>query len=213
LTKSLKNQNTPRLFFVVAANVLVFTAIVFGVEWIQADSEVLSRISTMLPLGLALVFVGVVNAIIGPKAKARLVFWRWDHPLPGSEAFTRYAHEDHRVDLVELEKKYGPLPDDPSRQNNLWYKLYQTVQNEPSVIQAHKEFLFCRDYTALSLYMLAGFGAVGFIMLESNTISAGYFILLLLQYLLAISAARNHGRSLVTNVLALVSAGKGGVGV
>lgn len=56
----------------------------------------------MLPLGLALVFVGVVNAIIGPKAKARLVFWRWDHPLPGSEAFTRYAHEDHRVDLVEL---------------------------------------------------------------------------------------------------------------
>jgi hypothetical protein len=129
--------------------------------------------------------------------------------LPGSEAFTKYVYEDHRTDVVELNQRYGPLPDDPDRQNRLWYKIYKQFEEEPSVLQAHKEYLFTRDYAALALYLLAGFGGAGFFILNSFALAGGYFILLFLQFFIAVKAARTHGKSFVTNVLALASAGKG----
>jgi hypothetical protein len=210
MTKSLKSQNTPRLWLVFAANILLFLVIIFGVEILDIERlRIRGGSFGLVPFGLGIIFVGLINAVIGPLTKARIVFFRWKHPLPGSEAFSKYVHEDHRTDIVELNKWYGPLPDDPDRQNRLWYKLYKQFEEEPSVSQAHKEYLFTRDYAALALYLLAGFGGAGFLILDSFVFACGYFILLVLQFFIALKAARTHGKSFVTNVLALASAGKG----
>jgi hypothetical protein len=39
----------------------------------------------------------------------------------------------------------GPLPTDPRQQNALWYILYKSVGDDPSVSQLHREFLSARD--------------------------------------------------------------------
>jgi len=91
-------------------------------------------------VGIAL--TGVLNAQLSAEAKARIVFLRWRDPLPGSEAFTKHALSDPRIDMAALKATLGPLPVAPREQNALWYKLYKTVGSEPAVSQVHRAFLF-----------------------------------------------------------------------
>jgi hypothetical protein len=194
---------------VAAANAITFYLAfkmdaLFGGQWVNA----VKKLPEILPTGLCLALVGVANAQLTADAKARIVFLRWRHPLPGSEAFTRHARADPRIDLTTLERNDGPLPTDPRQQNLLWYKLYQSVADHPAVLHSHREYLFTRDYTCLSLLMLISFGTAGLFQLPSRSTAIGYISLLTVQYLLVRRAARNHGVGLVTTVLALKGAGK-----
>jgi hypothetical protein len=52
--------------------------------------------------------------------KARLVFLRWRHALPGHRAFSKYAVRDPRIDVSSLEKLHGgSLSVDPVEQNQI----------------------------------------------------------------------------------------------
>jgi hypothetical protein len=133
---------------------------------------------------------------------------RWNNPLPGSEAFTRYAQRDPRVDTAALERTCGPLPTDPRKQNELWYRLYKSVESAPAVMQAHRASLFARDYTCLSLMMAIVLGTAGFIQIPSTGTAIGYLLILVLQFALVGQAARTHGKRFVSTVLALKSAGR-----
>jgi hypothetical protein len=209
MADSLKGANKLPLFGVMAANFAVFyvalkSDAIVGAEWLAMARAA----GEALPGGLGLVLVGIVNAQLSPDMKARIVFLRWDNPLPGSEAFTRHAGSDPRVDVAAIERAHGPLPVDPREQNRLWYRLYKSVENDASVQQVHREFLFTRDYACLALMMTVVLGAAGVIQIPSLSTSLSYFGLLALQFVLAMRAARNHGRRFVTTVLALKGAGK-----
>ena len=52
---------------------------------------------------LVVIFMGILNA----PMKDRIVFWRWNNPLPGCRAFSKPAGKDHRVKLAIL-SKYPP---------------------------------------------------------------------------------------------------------
>lgn len=209
MNRSLQDANRGALLIVAAANAVTFylaakTDALFGGQWaITAKS-----LPEMLPTGLSLVLVGIANAQLTGDAKARIVFFRWRNPLPGSEAFTRYAIADPRIDLSFLERGNGPLPNDPQQQNLLWYRLYQSVADHPAVSYVHREYLFSRDYACLSLLMLIGLGTASLFQFPSKSTALGYISLLAVQYLLVRRAARNHGVELVTTVLALKGAGK-----
>lgn len=206
---SLKNANKLPLLALMAANLAIFyvalkSGALLGGQWVH-----LARGATQaLPGGLGLVLIGIANAQLSADAKARIVFWRWNNPLPGSEAFTRHAGRDPRVDLAAIAKAYGPLPVDRREQNALWYRLYKSVDNDASVQQVHREFLFTRDYACLALMMMAVLGTAGFIQFASMSTALGYLALLAVQFALAVRAARNHGRRFVTTVLALKGAGR-----
>jgi hypothetical protein len=178
-------------------------ALVAG-QWVNAAKN----LPEVLPAGLCLVLVGVVNAQLTGDAKARIVFFRWRDPLPASEAFTRHALADSRIDLSTLEQNNGPLPTHPRQQNLLWYRLYQSVAEHPAVLLVHREYLFTRDYACLSLLMLIGFGTAGLFQFPSKATASYYIGLLTVQYLLVRRAARNHGIEFVTTVLALKGAGR-----
>jgi hypothetical protein len=123
--------------------------------------------------------------------------------LPGCRAFTHLAASDPRVDVHALERVLGPLPTDPRGQNALWYRLYKTVEGEPAVVQVHRAFLLARDYTCLSLMILAVLGTAGAIQIGEFAGKAVYVAMLALQFVLAGQAARNNGRRFVTTVLAI----------
>jgi hypothetical protein len=61
----------------------------------------------LLPVGLAVVVTTVANGLLSAELKARLVFLRWKHALPGHRAFSVYAKNDPRIDFVRLQRALG----------------------------------------------------------------------------------------------------------
>jgi len=206
MTSSLKSQNGVALYALMAANLVVFCAVLkgralFAGDWIGA----IHNLSQVLPAGVGLILTGILNAQLSPNAKSRIVFMRWRNPLPGCDAFTRYAHIDPRINVAALEKQYGPLPAEPRVQNATWYKLYKTIESEPAVVQAHRSFLFARDYCCIALMVLLVLGSIALVQMASIKIALLYVGCLIFQLLLAGQAARNHGRRFVSTVLAIKS--------
>lgn len=204
MVSSLKSDYNVALYALMAGNLVAFYAVLkgqalFAGHWIAA----VHNISQVLPAGVGLVLTGIFNAQLSADAKSRIVFMRWSNPLPGCEAFTRYACLDPRIDLSALERRHGPLPTDPRTQNALWYKLYKTVESEPAVTHAHRAFLFTRDYCCIALMMLIALGTDALIQLPLTRLVLLYIAGLGLQFLLAGQAARNHGRRFVSTVLAI----------
>jgi len=204
MADSLKDKNRWPLYVTMAANlVILYVAITTGDIISGRWLEVVGHAPGVLPAGLGLVLTGVLNAQLSSEAKARIVFLRWADALPGSQAFSRHAKADPRVDIRSLERVYGPLPRAPKEQNALWYQLYQTVKSDPAVAQSHREFLFSRDYHCLSMMMVPVLGTAGYMKIPSTESALLYLAFLVVQFLLTGRAARNHGRRFVTTVLAI----------
>jgi hypothetical protein len=151
------------------------------------------------------VVVLLLTGLLSHDAKARLVFWKIANPLPGSEAFSKHARADARIDMKALAKNVGDLPDDPGAQNAKWYKLYRLVDDDAAVIQAHKLYLMYRDMAAMSLLLVllvpaALWYAGG--QPESRWIAGALFVV---QYAVCAIGARHSGARFVCNVLAIHS--------
>jgi len=202
--KSLKEQNRWPLWSLMLANLAIFYGMVENNTIFVGDWHgLVSNIEKAIPAGIGIALTGILNAQFSPNAKYRIVFMRWHNPLPGCEAFTHYAKSDPRVDYSSLERLYGPLPADPSEQNALWYKLYRSVESDVSVIQVHRSFLFTRDYACLGLVAFFVLGVFGIWHIPTTRMAFIYLAALLIQFLLAGQAARNHGKRFVTTVLAI----------
>ena len=153
--------------------------------------------------------IRVINGLINAKNKDRLVFWKWRYPLPGSEAFTVHAKNDDRFTEEDVTRKLVKLGVDqevrenPAKQNAYWYReVFYPLQDKPSVQQAERNFLFTRDYTAISFVMLIALGAAGYFVIASPATWLLYCGGLILQYLLVRWASRNYGIEAVKNATA-----------
>jgi hypothetical protein len=203
---SFKDKNTKRLAFVVAANFVAFAFLANGEGLLGPDWQAIFKaISKLVSAGLGLVVLSVVNGLLSPQAKERLVFWRWTHPLPGCRAFTVHAKQDPRINLSALRAKLGAFPKGGTEQNSAWYKLYKTVESEAAVTHEHKEYLFTRDYAALAALMLVGLGPLAFWHAITVERAITYVTVLTVQYLVVRFAAVHYGQRLVTTVLAIKS--------
>jgi len=190
-----------------AGNLLLFLIFLKGKfllpgAWPSAAGELWQAI----PASLGLALTGVINSQLSATTKARLVFLRWSNPLPGCEAFSRYASSDARVDVGALERKVGPFPVEPRAQNDLWYKLFKSVESQAAIVQGHQAFLFTRDYACLAFLMVIVLGVAALVQNPDGKSTALYFGFLALQYLLTRRSARNNGQRLVGSVLAAKSA-------
>ncbi|MGD0971231.1 MAG: hypothetical protein ABSA04_07515 [Desulfobaccales bacterium] len=204
MAKSLKEQNRWQIWLIVVANSLFLYAVIQA-NAIEATGlrAMFKDTSNLLPVGLALIISTVLNGLLSADTKARLVFLRWHNALPGHRAFTQYAKADPRIDLAKLTKLYSSaLPTDPIEQNRAWYRLYKAVENNPAVLQVHRDFLLMRDYTGLAVLFIVFYGATGFYAIPSLRISMFYILLLIIQYVIVRRAAANYGIRMVTTVLA-----------
>jgi hypothetical protein len=202
--KSLKDQNRWQLWIIVAANSLflygVIQANAIRVEGLRA---IFTDAQNLLPVGVALVVATVLNGLLSADTKARLVFLRWRHALPGHRAFSKHAPRDPRIDLASLEKVHGAaLPADPLEQNRAWYRLYKTMENDPAVRQVHRDFLLLRDYTGLCAVFIVFYGVAGLYAIPSTKIGWIYLLVLAVQFVLVRQAASTYGIRMVTTVLA-----------
>jgi len=80
------------------------------------------------------------------------------------------------------------------------------MEDDSAVKQVHKSYLFTRDYSVFAVMLLLVLGPLAFFQFQSSTIALIYVGVLLLQFGLAVRAARVHGCRFVTTVLARKSA-------
>lgn len=200
---SLKDINRPALVLVLVANVLLYY-VAFSWFDLMQFFELVANYESYLPGAFLVLVAGILNSQLDHKTKARLVFWRWNHPLPGCYAFTDIMNTDDRINPTILRTIYDPLPIDPVEQNQLWFKWYRELQNETSINQAHREYLFTRDWTGL--VVLLGIVMIPLAFLQMEQMQASTFLaIMIVQYIVVRWSARNHGRRFVASVLAYKS--------
>ena len=202
--KSLKEGNRIYVGLIIVVNSLLLYAVAqestISVSGLKA---LLTESTNLLPVGFALIVTTVANGLLSAETKARLVFLRLKHALPGHRAFSKYAASDPRVDIGNLKKICGnQFPEDPVEQNRTWYRLYKTVEGNPSVLQVQRDFLLMRDYVGLAALFVVVFGAVALIEVPSWRVSLTYCLFLAAQLVLVRQAASTYGIRFVTTVLA-----------
>jgi hypothetical protein len=202
--RTLKDQNLWKLWAIVATNIVfLYGATQANKLTVNGIRSLFTDPHSVVSVGIAVFIVTVLNGVLSPDTKARLVFMKWRYPLPGHRAFSKYARADTRIDIQSLERMHGAaLPVDPGEQNRLWYRILKTIENRPTVMQAHRDFLLLRDYAGLSFLFFLLYGPVSLCVVASLKIAGGYILLLLVQYVIARQAASNYGIRLVTTVLA-----------
>ncbi len=206
-SRSLKDQNRWQLWLTIALNAVVFYLVISSDTIATAGlKEALQGLANLLPVGLALVVTSIANGLLSAHTKARLVFLRWTHALPGHRAFSECGTADPRVDLPRLQAAMGTLPAGPEAENRVWYRLFKEVEETPEVEHIHREFLFMRDYTAFAALFLLAFGAAALVWAPSWKAALLYLLALTLQFLFVRQAAATYGSRFVCTVLAVKSA-------
>ena len=206
-TEYLKNSYKWRLRTVAVLNVAVFWGVVVSRADFSAIGALLSSISIEDGIvGLiAPIATFVLDGLLSADAKARVVYWRCRHPLPGSRAFSEHLGKEARADPARLAQQWGAFPADPVEQNRLWYRIYKSVEQEIRVYEAHRAWLFSRDLAAYAVLFLAIFGIVTLISDAPWTIAGWYLVGLAVQCLAVMIAARTYGVRFVRTVLAIAS--------
>ena len=206
--KSLKDQNRWQLWLTIALNFVVFYTVTRSNVIIAAGWKGLFTAATdLLPIGFAVIVTSVANGLLSANMKARLVFLRWTHALPGHRAFTTHAPADPRIDLDRLKKALGnKLPKNPEAENKAWYRIFKEVEVAPEVQHIHREFLFMRDYAGFSALFLVGFGVAALVLVQSWKVALIYCFVLLLQFIVVRHVAAIYGVRFVCTALAVKSA-------
>lgn len=210
-SKSLKDQNRWQLWLTIALNAVVFYSVNQSVGIAEIGWKALIPEATnLLPVGLAFAVTSVANGLLNASWKARLVFLRWQHALPGHRAFSKYALADPRIDVDQLKRLLGSgWPEGPEAENRAWYRIFKAVEAAPEVQHIHREFLMMRDYAGFSALFVIGLGAAAIALVHSWRIPAVYCLVLVLQFLVVRHAAATYGERFVCTVLAVKSVAPG----
>jgi hypothetical protein len=201
-SKSLKARNISWLTAcaIVDLGMLLFFTHSMSIPELLDSKLALQRAFLSTLLVVPLLFL---SYFVPQNYKHRLVFWRWEDPLPGSRAFTLYAPQDDRIDIEALRKNVGPFPTTPREQNALWYRLYKEVITDVTVVESHQNFLLFRDIASMSLVVSVLTPAGVFAAQVSTPVIWTIVIFFILQYVLFVLPARNCGVRMVQNVLAI----------
>ncbi len=201
----LKSRNIWWLRVFIGVNLAAFLSVAVGQKLTEASIlhfwQHLSTKDGLFALCFPLATI-VLNGFLGDLSKARLVFWRWRDPLPGYRAFSTIMHADPRIDVTRLESRLGTFPSEPKEQNATWYRLYKLHIDKLTVLEAHRAFLLTRDMSGLAAVFAVCFTLGVSMSVAGWKLTALYSALLLAQYLVVATSARNYGSRFVANVLA-----------
>ena len=205
MTLSLKTQNLPLIGIYIIFNIAIFLTLLntgsIDINSIQDYFEQLSIKDGVFFSVLTLIII-VFGGIFSNKVKEIIVFWKLENRLPGCRAFSKYVQEDSRIDINNIQIKFGEIPTLPDEQNRYWYKIFKSIDDK-SINKTHKDFLLCRELAVMTLLMM--FLAALIFWFHGVAPALFYFCFLLFEYLIIRFCAKNSAERLVVNSLALGS--------
>lgn len=198
MNKTLKDQNAARLITIWALNAFFFL-------WMFLDWRISADNWQSLLLGpLGVVFVSIANGLVGSDTKAKIVFWRWNHPLPGTRVFSELIKRDNRINQSKAELQIKGISNfSPDEQNILWFEYYASVQANPLVISSERGYLFYRDYASMLVIFSIPALFFGYYYSESAHNSVAYAISMAIQCFLVMPVAIRTGNRFATTVVAV----------
>lgn len=203
MTSSLKDSYRLQLFAVLATNLALYYAFVNGLSFSDLRLETAtSHLSALLPGGLAVTLCGILNSQLTYLQKARIVFLRWNDPLPGCRSFSLYAARDPRIDMNAVQAKWSPLPNSAHEQNALWYRIYQQEQGSEAVGYLNRHWLFARDYASMCVLLLVALGTLGIFQMPDAPSWFAFTGIVFAQFFFTRRSAVHYAERFVTTVIA-----------
>lgn len=202
----LRGKNPLYLWSFVAVNAALFLSVVINQglpKSLQAIAQTWSQVSAkngIIAVSIPIVVI-ILSGVLSETMKARLVFWRWQNPLPGCRAFSVLVGSDARIDVKILAAKHGKFPRNPTAQNGLWYKIYREHKTKSMIWASQQVYLLTRDLSAIAACLAILFSTAAAFELVNGKTWIEYTFFLMVQYGIIASAARNYGNSFVVNVL------------
>lgn len=216
-TKENAKNYSGKLYTFFALNCIVF--IMFALPGTSSISDINEIYNSYfaksgIVLTSASFVVFILNGLITPDFKAKLVFWQKNNVYPGFRVFTDLLVKDPRIDKAILEKAYGELPKMPIEQNQLWYKIYKRYEFQSMIFNSHRNFLFSRDLTGFSFLFMCVYpiSTVISIIIFGGSFSSllWYLVFLVTQFIICSLVGRNYGNRFACNVLAQASSVENG---
>jgi len=206
---SLKSSYRKQLTTFIIINIIIFWLVfITPVEYSDWSTVFILSVKDFMFLIFPPFITIIMNGILSTTNKTILVFWNFRYPLPGSYAFSKYIFTDHRIDMNTLREKYGEFPENHQEQNRLWYSMLKKNEDETSIKESHRDWLFTRDLTGFSIIFLVIMPSCMLFVDSNYNIKIVYVVMLLLQYFVISKAARTYGIRFVCNVLAVESSKK-----
>jgi hypothetical protein len=148
------------------------------------------------------VIAAAVESLLGPDAKATLIFWRARHPLPGSRAFDKANFDrDTRIDRDRLREVVGgKFPRSAADQNAVWYRLYRLVSTDTTIHEMHIDYLTFRDLAWFSV-VLCSLSLANLVFAAAGRPAVFTTLAFAAMYLLFRTAAAERGHRFVNQVL------------
>ncbi len=205
MPKSLKEQNQTKLWIFYSLNIVLFISVFFLKDFTYNNLENLFKQFVKDKGWLILIspiVVPIINGILNSNIKASIVFLKVKEALPGNRAFSKLARNDPRINFEKLKLKLGEIPNEPKKQNTLWYSLYKKHSEKITVIHAQKYFLLIRDIASFSLLILLLSIIVQFFLRTPFNSILLYIVYLVFQFFITSHVARVYGKKFVCNVLA-----------
>lgn len=217
MEKDIKDYREKELKAFVIGNILLIlvgTGLIYNiVQPLETDNvwkAVAELFGSSVLLAIIYIYVFIFDAIIPGKIKERII---WPIVgLPGNRIFTiiRQHNKDDRFTTHTALKVYSGLyqqidaekdkKECANIQNEFWYVLYQKYEGHAQVYASQRDFLLCRDMTAMMLWIFIGE------ILLSWYLKAGVlyklWIVFAIEFFLVWFAARVKGERFVYNVIA-----------
>ncbi|MEM8575659.1 MAG: hypothetical protein AAGF48_13610 [Pseudomonadota bacterium] len=217
---SLKERNAWAVRAFILLHALAFVAVLYADAALLAykglngsfESTELGELARLIGPVLSMLAVGsfmllVVQSLLSGisanfgEVRDALIHWRWPSPLPGRRAFTAIGSSSSRVDMDEIERRFGQLPTDPCQQNELFTKVYRSVKDETGVLDSHRQYLLMREIAVVTLFCALSLPWIVAALNNDPVQAWTYAGVLLLQFFAFALAAQGHNRRLVENVL------------
>ncbi|MFH1368049.1 MAG: hypothetical protein ABII64_02855 [Elusimicrobiota bacterium] len=201
----LKSKNTPQIaIFIIWCITLYITFLTSSIDYSDKIISTVQELRNKDGIFMALlpIVALVLNGLVSPENKARLVFWKYKYALPGHRVFSKLSKTDSRIDYFALLRRIGTMPAEPKDENSKWYSIYKQFADVLIVRESHKAFLLSRDLCSIafvftimgSLSLLIYGQKLKWIML--------YFGIMIMQYIILAIVAQNYGNRFVCNVIA-----------
>lgn len=203
MARSLKDSYRLQLFAALAVNLAIYYALIRGLDLSDLSVETAAtHLTSLFPSGLAIALCGILNSQLTYLQKARIVFLRWNDPLPGCRAFSLYAARDPRISMKALRAKWSPLPKSAHQQNALWYRIYQQEQGTEAVDYLNRHWLFARDYASICVLLLVVMGVLGIFQMPDASSWLVFTGIVFVQYFFARRSAVHFAERFITTVIA-----------
>ncbi len=172
----------------------------------ENDFMVKSLITVVAAPLISIISLMIFN-IVPSHIKEILTHWKLKNILP-SFRWKDLCVNDNRVDIIELEKKYGNDLSE-AEQNRIWYRAYQKHQNDDRILNSQRDYLFARDFCISNVILVPIIFTMYVLGKIYYDISINFilynFIVIVMLYLFSMIVTRNNAKRFVCNVLALDS--------